>query len=48
VEVSGPNGGAVQVQTDLAVIDARLLTPEQRAILKQALLEVKEQRATAA
>ena len=42
VEVSGPNGGAVQVQTDLAVIDARLLTPEQRAILKQALLEVKE------
>ena len=43
VELSGPNGGAVKVQTDLAVIDARLLTPEQRAVLKQALLEVKEQ-----
>lgn len=45
VEVSGPNGGAVQVQTDLAVINARLLTTEQRAVLKRALLEVKEQRA---
>ena len=42
MEVSGPNGGAVQIQADLTVIDARLLTPEQRAILKQALLEVKE------
>lgn len=48
VEVSGPNGGAVQVQTDLAVIDARLLTPEQRTILKQALLDVKDQSVTAA
>ena len=43
LELSGPNGGAVQVQTDLAVIDARLLSPEQRAVFKQALLEVKEQ-----
>ena len=47
VELSGPNGGAVQVQTDLAVIDARLLTPEQRAVLKQALLDVKDQAETA-
>ena len=48
VEVSGPNGGAVQVQTDLAVINARLLTTEQRAVLKRALLEVKELGPTAA
>ena len=48
VEVSGPNGGAVQVQADLTVIDARLLTREQRAVLKQALIEVREQNATAA
>jgi len=47
VELSGPNGGAVRVQTDLAVIDARLLTPEQRAVLKQALLDVKDQAETA-
>ena len=43
VELSGPNGGAVQVQTDMAVFDTRLLTPEQRAVLKQALLGMKEQ-----
>ena len=43
VEVSGPNGGAVQVQADLTVIDARLLTSDQRNALKQALLAVKEQ-----
>ena len=48
VEVSGPNGGAVQVQTDLAVIDARLLTSGQRDALKQVLLEVRDQGATAA
>ena len=41
VEVSGPNGGAVQVQADLAVIDARMLTPEQRHVLKQTLLAAK-------
>ena len=46
VEVSGPNGGAVQVAADLTVIDARLLTSEQRAVLKQALLEVKDLGAT--
>jgi len=46
--LSGPNGGAVQVQTDLAVIDARLLTTEQRTVLKRALLEVKELGPTAA
>ena len=43
VELSGPNGGAVQVQADMAFIDARLLTVEQRAVLKQALQAVKEQ-----
>lgn len=43
VELSGPNGGAVQVQADMALIDARLLTVEQRAVLKQALQAVKEQ-----
>ena len=32
VELSGPNGGAVQVQTDMAVFDTRLLTPEQREV----------------
>ena len=42
VEVSGPNGGAVQVQADLAVIDARLLTIDQRDALKQALMAVKQ------
>jgi hypothetical protein len=41
VELSGPNGGAVQVQADLTVIDARALTPEQREALKQALEAVK-------
>ena len=48
VEVSGANGGAVQVQTEVTVIDARLLTPDQRHAFKQALLEAKEQGATAA
>lgn len=43
VEVTGPNGGAVQVQADLTVIDARLLTSDQRNALKQALLAVKGQ-----
>ncbi|MEI6835161.1 MAG: hypothetical protein WCL28_14345, partial [bacterium] len=42
VEVSGPNGGAVQVQADLMVIDPRLLTSSQRDALKQALLAIKE------
>ena len=41
LEVSGPDGGAVQVQTD--VIDARLLTPEQRNAFKQALLAARAQ-----
>ncbi len=36
VEVSGPDGGAVQMQADLAVIDSRLLTADQRVALKQA------------
>ena len=38
LEVSGPDGGAVQVQTEVTVIDARLLTPDQRSAFKQALL----------
>ena len=38
VELSGPDGGAVQVQTEVTVIDARLLTPDQRNVFKQALL----------
>ena len=38
LEVSGPDGGAVQVHTEVTVIDARLLTPEQRLAFKQALL----------
>jgi hypothetical protein len=38
LEVSGPDGGAVQVQTDAAVIDARILTPDQRNAFKQGLL----------
>ena len=41
LEVSGPDGGAVQVQTEVTVIDARLLTQDQRAAFKQALLAVK-------
>jgi len=43
VEVSGPNGGSVQVQTDVKVIDARLLKPEQRAVFKQTLIEIMQQ-----
>ena len=43
VQLSGSNGGAVQVQADMALIDAILLTVEQRAVLKQALRAVKEQ-----
>ena len=38
LEVSGPDGGAVQVQTEVTVIDARLLTTDQREAFKQALL----------
>ena len=41
VELSGPNGGAVQVQANMTVIDARALTPEQREALKSALLAVR-------
>ena len=48
LEVSGPDGGALQLQTEVTVIDARLLTPDQRNAIKQALLEAKEQGATAA
>jgi len=32
------DGGAVQVQSEVTVIDARLLTPEQREAFKLALL----------
>lgn len=39
-EISGPDGSPVQVQSH--VVDARALTDEQRAALKQALLAVKE------
>jgi len=38
LEVSGPDGGAVQLQTEVTVIDARLLTPDQREAFKQVLL----------
>jgi len=38
LEVSGPDGGALQVQSEVTVIDARLLTPEQRNAFKQVLL----------
>lgn len=40
-EVSGLDGGAIQIETK--TIDARLLGPEQREALKQALLTVREQ-----
>jgi len=43
LEVSGPDGGAVQVQSEVTVIDARLLTPEQRHAFKQALLAAQAQ-----
>ena len=42
LEVSGPDGGAVQVQTEVTVIDARRLTPDQRNAFKQALLAVRD------
>ena len=43
LEVSGPDGGAVQLQTEVTVIDARLLTPEQRNAFKQVLLAARAQ-----
>ena len=43
LEVSGPDGGAVQVQSEVTVIDARLLTQEQRNAFKQALLAAQAQ-----
>ena len=43
LEVSGPDGGAVQVQTEVTVVDARLLTPEHREAFKQALLAAQAQ-----
>jgi len=43
LEVSGPDGGAINVQADMTTIDARALTPEQRETLKSALLAVKGQ-----
>ena len=43
LEVSGPDGGAVQIQNEVTVIDARLLTPEQRNAFKHALLAAQAQ-----
>ena len=43
LEVSGPDGGALQVQSEVTVIDARLLTPDQRNAFKQALLAARAQ-----
>ena len=43
LEVSGPDGGAVQVQTEVTVIDSRMLTPDQREAFKQALLAARAQ-----
>ena len=43
LEVSGPDGGAVQLQTEVTVIDARLLTLEQRHAFKQVLLAAQAQ-----
>ena len=43
LEVSGPDGGALQLQTEVTVIDARLLTVEQRETFKQALLAARAQ-----
>ena len=43
LEVSGPDGGAVQLQTEVTVIDARLLTPDQRNAFKQVLLAAQAQ-----
>jgi len=42
LEVFGPDGGALQVQTEVTVIDARRLTPDQRNAFKHALLAVKD------
>jgi len=42
VEVSGPNGGAISMKAEAVVIDSRLLSSEQRQILRRALLAVKE------
>lgn len=40
-EISGPNGDPVQVQSQ--VVDARVLTEEQRAVLRDALLAAKNE-----
>ena len=42
LEVSGPDGGALQLQAEVTVIDARLLTPDQRNAFKEALLAARE------
>ena len=42
VEVSGPHGGAVQVQANLAVIDVRSLTGVQRQGFRDILLAVSQ------
>jgi transposase len=43
VEVTGRDGGAVQLQTAVVTIDARLLSAEQRQSLRQTLLAAREQ-----
>ena len=43
LEASEPGSGAVQVQTEVTVIDSRLLTPDQREAFKQALLAAQAQ-----
>ena len=43
VEVAGPSGGPVQIQSSVITIDARRLNAEQRLVLRQALLEAKGQ-----
>ena len=43
VEVSGPDGGAVQVQAQPTVIDSSLLTWEQRQAFREILLAAKGQ-----
>lgn len=40
-EISGPNGDPVQIQSQ--VVDARVLTEEQRAVLRDALLTAKNE-----
>ena len=42
LEVSGPDGGALQLQAEVTVIDAKLLTPDQRNSFKEALLAARE------